>query len=106
MEPDALERIVCVDSDYKTEIDTADDDTKMENAEEQKMEDHFAAEEAKRLEWLKSLLPRELYYAGGSARFMFEHSIEQLIVSYKNHDSIFKKSAIDCRPRIGKCSPH
>lgn len=90
-EPDALERIVCVDSDYEPETDTEDGDAKMEDAEENKTQKEIAAEGVERLEWLKSLLPRKYYYAGGSARFMFEYSICQLIVSYQDKDSVLKR---------------
>eukprot|EP00543_Licmophora_paradoxa_P005022 CAMPEP_0202444158 /NCGR_PEP_ID=MMETSP1360-20130828/3297_1 /ASSEMBLY_ACC=CAM_ASM_000848 /TAXON_ID=515479 /ORGANISM="Licmophora paradoxa, Strain CCMP2313" /LENGTH=616 /DNA_ID=CAMNT_0049060079 /DNA_START=720 /DNA_END=2571 /DNA_ORIENTATION=+ len=96
LEPGVLERIVCVDSDYEPETDTGDGDVMMEDSEENNRQEKGGVQseaqgDMERLDWLKSLLPRKHYYAGGSARYMFEYSIDQLTVSTKTKKSIFER---------------
>jgi len=78
---DELRRILCLDSDFKPD----DEDSEMKYSENEEEGDTKEVT----LEWLISLLKRKSYYAGGSARFMLDYSMEGLPTSTKNKLSVF-----------------
>jgi hypothetical protein len=67
LQPDEFKLAFCIDSDFKDAEDGEDGKEREEN----EIPD----------EWLSSLVERKFFYAGGSARFMFEYSLSQLIIT-------------------------
>ena len=63
---DELQKILCLDSD----IEPDDEDEEMKDSQKE-VEEEGTMEVT--LEWLISLLKRKYFYAGGSARFMFDY---------------------------------
>ena len=83
---DELQTILCLDSDFEPD----DQDEEMKDSQKE-VEEEGTMEVT--LEWLISLLKRKYFYAGGSARFMFDYSIDELIGSTKTQpqNSVFGK---------------
>ena len=74
---------MCLDSDFKQ--DSEDEESRDNQKEEVNYSEKGAMEEGHTmevtLEWLSSLLKRKFFYAGGSARYMFDYSIDEPIGS-------------------------
>ena len=83
LEPDELQKILCLESDFEPDEEMRDS---------QRQGEEEGSKEVT-LEWLISLLKRKYFYAGGSARFMFDCSIDELIGSTKTQprNSVFGK---------------
>ena len=70
---------MCLDSDFKQ--DSEDEESRDNQKEEVNYSEKGAMEEGHTMEVMSSLLKRKFFYAGGSARYMFDYSIDEPIGS-------------------------
>ena len=56
-------------------------------------DDAAMADDQEEMGWILRLLKRKYFYAGGSARYMFDYTFDELITSENNSPSVFEQLA-------------
>ena len=85
--------------DSQHDVEENDEDSEQDDhGEEVKISENRVLDDGRTaevtFEWLVSLLKRKFYYAGGSARYMFDYSMDELIGSKsKPENSVLRKLA-------------
>ena len=80
---DELDKMFCLTSEIGAQPE--DEDSEKDDI-RKAVEGHT---EQDTLDWLKPFLERKYFYAGGSARFMFDYSFQELVISTDDKPSVF-----------------